>query len=201
MSSRRDGPPSSSRRGRRDRPGPSVCDLGCGNGTFLAGMAALGFDAVGVEPDDAARGPARARGLDVRPGTAEHLPPDLHGPFDAVVLTHVLEHCLDPLRALANARALLKPAGTLLCETPNNQALGLAWSGGAWRWLDVPRHLNFFTARSLRLACERVGLRFGQVRFSGYTRQFQSEWIAEEQAISRRDRHPPRLPPAPPSAP
>src|SRR6266850_3384010 len=114
---------------------------------------------VGVEPDPTARRVAAERGLEVYAGTAEELPPEIrHRAFDIVVFSHVLEHCLEPIRALQIAASRLKPNGVTVVETPNNEAAGCREAGSAWPWLDVPRHLNFFTAQSLRLACQAVGL-------------------------------------------
>lgn len=171
--------------GRQHAAAPArVLDIGCGNGRILAALQAAGHTVLGVEPDEAARAAAVGRGLDVLPGTAEALPAALHGrQFDAVLLTHVLEHCSDPVQALRNAAALLAPGGRLTVETPNNAALGRRQAGLTWRWLDAPRHLNFFTPLSLQLACVEAGLRPVAVEFRGYTRQFQPDWIADEQLI------------------
>ena len=39
--------------------------------------------------------------------------------FDIVTMFHVLEHLVDPKRALEYARGLLKPGGRLLLQVPN----------------------------------------------------------------------------------
>jgi 2-polyprenyl-3-methyl-5-hydroxy-6-metoxy-1,4-benzoquinol methylase len=172
---------------------PAVCDLGCGNGVLLAGMRDLGCTVVGVEPDPAARRVATGRGLHVIDALADAgtLPDGLREEsFDAVVMSHVLEHCLDPLQAIVNARSLLRPGGSLLCEVPNNEALGLVWSQAAWRWLDAPRHLNFFSASSLRRACDAAGLSVVAISHTGYLRQFTNDWLNDERRIAKslRDR-------------
>ena len=62
----------------------------------------------GVEPDPRAVRVARERGLDVMEGTAEQLPAEVQDRrYDLIVFSHVLEHTLDPVLALANARELL----------------------------------------------------------------------------------------------
>jgi len=175
------------RRAVPDQP-LSACDLGCGNGALLAALRDLGCQVVGVEPDPAARQVARDRGLDVFDGVADgpNLTESLAGrSFHLVLMTHVLEHCLAPLGALRNAKSILKPGGLLLCEVPNNQSVGLRSSGAAWRWLDVPRHLNFFTQTSLTRACESAGLRVESTHFEGFVRQFNREWIDAEQTVAK----------------
>lgn len=162
-----------------------IIDIGCGNGQIAAELATLGHSIVGVEVDpNAISRRLRERGLEVLAGSAEILPPELAPrSFDCVVMNHVLEHCRDPLLALQNARSLLKPGGRLLCEVPNNAAAALEHVGSAWEMLDVPRHLHFFTQRSLQRACEAAGLRVKGVKFGYYRRQFTNAWINTERRL------------------
>jgi len=161
-----------------------VADLGCGNGALLAELQDTGLEGIGLEPDPAARAQAQARGLTVYEGTLESPPEALQEtPFDGIVLSHVLEHCLNPVAALGNAAMLLAPGGTVLCETPNNAALGMLRQGVCWYWLDVPRHLNFFTAESLERICSAAGLAVAGREYAGYFRQFTADWIGAEQGI------------------
>lgn len=165
--------------------GGRVVDLGCGNAWLLAGAKERGLSVVGVEPDPAARETARSRGVPVLEGTAERLPDALpRGGFDVVVLSHSLEHCLDPVLAMRNARSLLRPGGVALVEVPNNEAVGLRAAGAAWPWFDVPRHLSFFTGTSLRGLCRRVGLEPLAVDHVGYARQFWPGWLSRQAAIA-----------------
>jgi SAM-dependent methyltransferase len=162
-----------------------VLDLGCGSGGVLADLQTAGHDVAGVEPDGRARAVAVGRGLKVYPGTAEGLPPEMRGRrFDVVILSHVLEHCADPLAVVRSAAGLLEPGGSLAVETPNNAALGLARAGVAWYFLDAPRHLHFFTPQSLRTVCARGGLTVRATEYRGYTRQFTRDWIDAERHIA-----------------
>ena len=161
-----------------------VLDVGCGNGRILTELKSIGHSVVGIEPDPTAREVAVSQGLSVYAGTAEAIPEQLaNSEFDTIFMTHVLEHSVDPLKALQNAVDLLATGGRLVVEVPNNAALGFQKSGLTWRWLDVPRHLNFFTPQSLREMCRMIGLEHERTEFRGYTRQFHTEWIANEQEI------------------
>ncbi|MFM9995907.1 MAG: class I SAM-dependent methyltransferase [Phycisphaerales bacterium] len=171
----------------RDDRQLSVVDLGCGKADQLAELAARGHRVVGVEPDPQAVAVARSRGIEVHPGTAEHLPDGVaRQRFDTALMMHSLEHCLRPLEALGSARGILHDGGVLIVEVPNNSAGGLTLAGAAWRWLDVPRHLNFFTPRSLRLALERAGFAVERTLFHSYARQFSAEWLADERSNRER---------------
>lgn len=159
----------------------TALEIGCGSGQNLERLAGLGLDVAGVEPDAAACAAARGRGLAVWQGVAEALPdPVAARRFDLVVLTHVLEHCLDPAAALAQAAGRLAPGGRMVVEVPNNACAGAKAAGACWHWLDVPRHLNFFTEASLRALVARAGLAVERVEWWGYARQFHPDWIATE---------------------
>lgn len=161
-----------------------ILDIGAGNGRLLQQLAAAGHTVCGVEPDEAARQVALAAGSRVFPGTAERLPQQVSGrQYDLIFMLHVLEHVLDVDTALKNLHALLRPGGRLVIEVPNNAALGLSLAGPVWRWLDVPRHLNFFTPDSLSRALVTAGLNPEKVEYRGYTRQFKPEWLKDEQEI------------------
>lgn len=164
-------------------PAPTLCDVGCGSGQAMSAFQQAGYQAVGIEPDPAARALAGKAG-DVFEGTVEALPAALAGrQFDVVLLSHVLEHCIHPAAALANVRRLLAPAGTAILEVPNNAALAFQIYGPAWFFADIPRHLQFFTESSLRQALAHAGLRVTRVLHTGYTRQFSSAWLAAQKQI------------------
>lgn len=149
-----------------------VCDIGCGSGEFSKHL-----NAVGVDPD-----PDANCAIPVHRGTAEDLPPEIASrKFDVVLMMHSLEHVRDPLAALRNVRSILKPGGVFICEVPNNAA---AFFGIDWEMLDVPRHLHFFSPRSLRAACQQAGLDPVQTQYAGYCREFANGWIATEVAIA-----------------
>lgn len=165
---------------------PRLCDVGCGNGNAMRQFRAAGYEVTGIEPDPAARAIAAGFGQ-VYDGTAESLPREVAGQsFDVVLLSHVLEHCIDPVRALRNVRGLLAPGGRAIVEVPNNATQALECFGPAWFFADIPRHLHFFTEPSLRQVMKRAGLRAVRTFHTGYTRQFSPSWLAAQQTIAER---------------
>jgi SAM-dependent methyltransferase len=162
---------------------PSLCDVGCGNGAKMGRFKPYGYRVCGIEPDAAARAVAQREG-EVFAGTAESLPQEMDGRrFDVVLVMHVLEHCIEPFRALENCCKLLDTDGTLVIETPNNTAAGFARFKALWPWTDVPRHLHFFTELSLRCALDAAGMKVTRVAYRGYSRQFDPEWIDTQEQI------------------
>jgi SAM-dependent methyltransferase len=139
-------------------PGGRLLDLGSGSGAFLVQMAALGWRAQGIDPDPAAVASAREAGLDVTQGTLDDLDLDeQEGAFDAVTLSHVIEHLHDPAEDLRRVHRLLRPGGLIWIATPNLEALGLRRFGRDWLGLDPPRHLVLFTRGSLERLLRDTG--------------------------------------------
>jgi SAM-dependent methyltransferase len=164
--------------------GKSLLDIGCGAGGNLSRFSAGGFEVTGVEPDEAARRVASRYGP-VYAGTAELLPQEVRlRAYDTVLLSHVLEHCIDPKVALLNARDLLARGGRLIIEVPNNAAAGFGSYRECWPWTDVPRHLHFFTRQSLHELLTRCGFDVERTLYVGYCRQFEPDWISKQQRIS-----------------
>lgn len=140
----------------RAAPG-RVLDVGCGSGELLAHYEALGWSAFGIEPAPAVAERARRRGLCVHQGTLEDQPWG-ETSFDLIVFSHSLEHIPDPLASLRAARALLTPDGVVAIHVPNWRCWQLRAFRGRWFPLDLPRHLQHFSARALDIAAARTGL-------------------------------------------
>jgi len=145
-------------RGVRHLPaGRRVLDVGCGNGLFVAEAAASGWRASGIDLDPAAVEAGRSAGLDLELERIEERAVREPGAFDAVTLSHVLEHVADPVAFLSCARALLRPGGVVWIATPNLDAAGHRRFGADWVHLDPPRHLVLFDAPSLTRALQAAG--------------------------------------------
>ncbi len=139
-------------------PGGRLLDVGCGTGAVVAQLRRLGWDAEGLDPDPAAVAVATGAGIPVTLGMLADLDePAHHATYDAVTLSHVIEHLHDPAAELARIRRLLKPGGLLWIATPNLEALGHRRFGADWLGLDPPRHLVLFTGESLAALLRRTG--------------------------------------------
>jgi SAM-dependent methyltransferase len=71
-----------------------------------------------------------------------------------VVLIHVIEHVHDPAAVLARLHRVLRPGGRLFLALPNAESWAAAVFGRHFCW-EVPRHLQFFTPRTLRRLLRR----------------------------------------------
>jgi SAM-dependent methyltransferase len=107
----------------REQAGPAVIiDLGCGDGTALAVAAGAnpGHRLAGIDWSAAALRRAQTLGLTVvRAGVAAPGLPIADGAADVVIMSELIEHLVDPDGAVAEARRVLRPGGSLLLSTPN----------------------------------------------------------------------------------
>jgi len=90
----------------------TLVDIGCGTKPWAPLFAPHVSEHVGVDHDDS---PHDTR-ADVVAGAYEIPLPD--GSADTVLLTEVLEHLEDPVRALREAHRLLRPGGAIILTTP-----------------------------------------------------------------------------------
>lgn len=136
--------------------GQRLLDIGCGNGSFLKRAASAGWTVSGIDFDPLAVEAAVNSGIDAHVSTIEEFICD-DGVFDAITLSHVIEHVHDPVGIIRRVSQLLKPAGLLFIETPNVNSIGALMYGACWRGLEPPRHLVLFTPLSLERALNECG--------------------------------------------
>jgi len=143
-----------------------LLDVGCGDGAFLARMKSLGWEAVGVELDEKAANVAKTQfDVDVFIGTLEAAG-FADESFDAITLSHVIEHVGDPIELLCRCRNLLRKGGRVVVTTPNADSMGHRIFREHWRGLEVPRHLMVFSLRTLKRLASEAGLSIGALRTS-----------------------------------
>ncbi len=151
----------------------SVLDVGCGAGSFGAALRKDHPDwrICGVElfEDEAAR--AREHYTEVWAGDVHIILDQIQGrEFDLIVFNDLLEHLVDPGRALVQCRTLLARGGHVLASIPNMRfwpALSDLVFKGDWRYRDAgvmdSTHLRFFTKRSMIRMFENSGYRVDSI--------------------------------------
>ena len=107
---------------------PSLLDIGCAYGPFLAAAAEEGFVPEGIEPvEEAAQYVKKELGFNCRHGFfsegpgEEPQPPSgaREGAFDVISLWYVIEHFQKPGDVLKEINRLLKDGGVLAFSTPS----------------------------------------------------------------------------------
>lgn len=152
-----------------------LLDVGAGSGWLVEHMNRLGWQAEGLDFDPRTVESARSRGLVFHQGG---LPNAALGEstYDAVTMSHCIEHVHDPLGWLAEVRRILKPGGRLALATPNSESLCHRWFGECWRGLEPPRHLQLFTRDALASVLRRAG--FNRFRISTSIRDANGSFLA-----------------------
>ncbi|MGO4957004.1 class I SAM-dependent methyltransferase [Luteococcus sp. Sow4_B9] len=130
-----------------------LCDVGAATGFLLDEARLAGWRGIGVEPSSWAAAACSRRGLPVVPSLAE-----VPEPVDAITFFQSLEHMPDPLDALAQAAHLLRPGGSLVCETWDASSVTAKASGNHWQQLSPPSVLWLLTRPAVEKALAEAGL-------------------------------------------
>ena len=158
----------------RRRVRGKVLDIGAGSGKYLRYLKELDWDVYGLEPSHRGVGFAHADGLtNVIHGSAPHIPFS-DSMFDVVNLHHVFEHVEDPDPTLQAIRRVLKPGGEVIITVPNFSSLASRIFGRYWGGIDLPRHLFYYNAQSLRGLLQKHGFQVVETFYSDTFRGFAS---------------------------
>jgi cyclopropane fatty-acyl-phospholipid synthase-like methyltransferase len=158
-------------------PISSVVDLGCGNGQLLAELSArypaasltgIDLSEPRIEANEKAMPAITWVAVDLELPDAIH--PDMHGRYDAVIASEIIEHLADPASFLKSALALARHgAGRLLLST----------QGGPLR--ETERrvgHLRHYEAGEMGSLLERAGWRVERLWNAGWPFHDLSKWWA-----------------------
>lgn len=153
--------------GARGRSAPSLLDVGCGYGFFSRQARARGFEVTAIEMSDHEATVAREiAGVDPLRIAFEEF--DCSKTFDAILMSQVLEHALDPDLWIQRSHRLLRPGGALAIAVPNFGGIFRLLLGIRDFMIIPPAHLNYFDPRSLASLLRRRG--FGNIRVVHVTR-------------------------------
>ena len=124
-------------------PPRRVLEIGCAEGKQMEVFINRDWEAVGIEIGEPMAEIGRQRGLNILCGEfQEDTFPDNY--FDMVIMSHVIEHLLDPVRTLNICNNILKSTGWLVLETPSIP-----------NYQDTD-HMFFFTQSSLDKICKKT---------------------------------------------
>jgi SAM-dependent methyltransferase len=150
-----------------------VLEIGCGSGETGAAALSEGRCATytGVEIAAQAAAAARSRLTEVIEGNVEQMElpwPDAH--FDAVLMSEVLEHLVDPWAVVKRVSDKLKSGAVVLASSPNVAQIAVVKGLLANRWeltetgVMDRTHLRWFTQASYARMFEDAGIRIERVQ-------------------------------------
>ncbi|MEK6636925.1 MAG: class I SAM-dependent methyltransferase [Pseudomonadota bacterium] len=147
-------------------PGARILEIGCGDGaTGAVALAAGKADHyLGIELMPEVAEQARARLSEVITADVEKLElTQFYGKFDALIMSEVIEHLVDPWDTLMRLLACVKPGGEIVASSPNiahRRVIG-DLIAGRFEYADEGvmdrTHLRWFTPRSYRALFEGAG--------------------------------------------
>lgn len=141
----------------------NLLEYGAGTGSLITRLLRLGYS-------------GKVTGADILPkpeflaGNATWIQGDLNGPldlpgesFDVIISTEVIEHLENPRATFREFYRLLKPAGTIIVTTPNQESirslLGLLLVGHFVSFLDssYPAHITALVRKDFERICLECG--------------------------------------------
>jgi 2-polyprenyl-3-methyl-5-hydroxy-6-metoxy-1,4-benzoquinol methylase len=133
-----------------------VLEVGCGAGGILSVFRDNGCEVIGLDFDDDYLDVARQNGITTITGSLDKLASK--DKYDLIILSHVLEHIVEPARFLETLIEHLEDTGVIYIEVPslNNVSEGGYEYDLLRYWQNA--HSIHFTVATLNLLCKRVGL-------------------------------------------
>lgn len=180
-----------------DPPGEAL-DCGCGAGDNARALQSAGWRITGITISPAEAVQAREACQSVHVADLEQgIPAAIHGPFDLILFSHVLEHLRDPGPALRDAQKLLSASGLIAVALPNvlYWRQRLAFMMGRFQYEDAGimdrTHLRFYTFATGKEMLESHGLLVTNAIVDGgfpsrYLRRAAPAWSARLDRLAAR---------------
>jgi len=143
-----------------------ILEVGCMFGHLLEELKNE-YEVRGIDIGHEAVTFCREKGLNVDLISAEDFVQKNHQQFDLIVLSHVLEHLLDPSDVLKKFNSFLNPGGKIIVLVPNQASFCRKFFGRYWGWWQVPVHVNHFSINAMKKLSEKTGYKISAQRFRG----------------------------------
>jgi 2-polyprenyl-3-methyl-5-hydroxy-6-metoxy-1,4-benzoquinol methylase len=150
----------------KSHPCGKLLDIGCGGGRFMSRMGRKGWEVEGIDFDEKSTSKITRR-YGMKTYTGDLLSCKLpDSSYDAITLSHTIEHLFDPEKVLLECMRILKPGGKLVVVTPNVDSIAASLFGKLWRGWEPPRHLHLFSVNTLKRFLLRSGFDIKEIRTS-----------------------------------
>ena len=137
----------------------NLLDIGAGTGDFLLTAKQNGWNTIGVEPSEKAKGIAIGKGIQFSDSTEELE----SNSFDVITMWHVLEHVPNLEIQIKELKRLVKPNGTIIIAVPNFKSYDANHYGKFWAAFDVPIHFWHFSKTAIKLLFEKEDIKLEKV--------------------------------------
>jgi len=145
----------------------NVFEIGCGQGEFLSYLHSLGVYVEGVEPDlvSGLKANKHIGRNAVIHSIFETMDKSRLKLFSYIVISHVLEHFVDPIQYLRQIYLNTDENVRLLIVVPNFQKIPKGKFARYWGYLQVPIHISHFTISSLDKLLLNSGFKIETIRY------------------------------------
>jgi len=158
-------------------PGARLLDIGFGRGHVMRAARAYGFEVFGIDSSEAQIESLRQQfGTHLR-RTVIGSEPIPGGPFDAVVMSHVVEHLPEPPLSLTRVREAMSPGAVLYLAVPDIDSVQFRLLGKRWDVISPLVHYQYFNERSLTELLRRAGFTDTQRVASPVPPDTTSRWL------------------------
>jgi len=156
---------------------PSILDIGCAYGPFLAAASECGFSPAGVEPaSDAARYVKEELGFPCYQGffpaanadEIRRLSGNGESGFDAVTMWYVIEHFEEVGKVMQEVHGLLKEGGALAFSTPSFSGVSGIKSIASFLKNSPPDHYTVWSPKICAWVLRRYGFRLRKIVVTGH---------------------------------
>jgi len=137
----------------------NLLDIGAGTGDFLFTAKQNGWETIGVEPSEKAKGIAIGKGIKFSDSTQDL---ESHS-FDVITMWHVLEHIPNLEIQIKELKRLVKPNGTIIIAVPNFKSYDANYYGKFWAAFDVPIHFWHFSKTAIQLLFQKENIKLEKV--------------------------------------
>ena len=137
----------------------NLLDIGAGTGDFLFTAKQNGWETIGVEPSEKAKGNAIGKGIKFSDSTQDL---ESHS-FDVITMWHVLEHIPNLEIQIKELKRLVKPNGTIIIAVPNFKSYDANYYGKFWAAFDVPIHFWHFSKKAIQLLFQKENIKLEKV--------------------------------------
>lgn len=135
-----------------------LLDVGAGIPDFVLKMKKRGWDSMALEIS-----PGQVKLIKKYIGEKKVFKGDFekidlkHNFFNVLTFWHMLEHLINPAKAIRKSAGVLKKGGRLYAEFPNFNSLNLKFFRQDYVYFDLPGHLVYYNQKSLKQLFSKNG--------------------------------------------